>query len=74
MFGWGSFLGVVATTLIHFLSPYTPVLDPDEFRGIENLRKHRTSENVIDMTISLIRLGRLPLYEIAKRGGGIQVR
>ena len=34
--------------IIHFLSPYTPVLDPDEFRGIENPRKHRTSEKLVD--------------------------
>ena len=35
--------------IIHFLSPYTPVLDPDEFRKIENLRKHRTGEEVMDI-------------------------
>ena len=34
--------------IIHFLSPYTPVLDPDELRGIENPRKHRTSVKLLD--------------------------
>ena len=34
--------------IIHFVSAYTPVLDPDDFRRIENLSKNRTSEKVID--------------------------